>query len=331
MKGKKTSFALWGLMLIMLGIFGYLIGAIMGAIMAALRLFLPLSHHVKDVVEIIIWYSATPVIFGVVLITIDLIFVVPSKRNRKKLRNEPIENTKITVVLTAYNDQESIGSSVRDFLENKLVQRVIVISNNSSDQTMEVAANAGAIVYNEEKQGYGACVMRALSEASKYEDTEIVALCEGDMTFRAYDLPKFVAYLPHADIVNGTRIVEQLQQAETQLSMFMHYGNFAVAKLLEAKYLGDATLSDVGTTYKVIRSNSLRILLKQIDSKVNLEFNPYFLEQAIRNGFSVLECPITFHPRVGISKGGNISNRVALRVGVRMIVGIIIGWSAITS
>ena len=31
------------------------------------------------------------------------------------------------------------------------------------------------------------------------------------MTYRAYDIDKFLAYAPHADIVNGTRIVEQLR------------------------------------------------------------------------------------------------------------------------
>lgn len=58
------------------------------------------------------------------------------------------------------------------------------------------------------------------------------------MTFRAFDVDKFMAYIPHSEIVNGTRIVEQLRDRETQLSTFMHYGNFAVGKLLAAKYIG---------------------------------------------------------------------------------------------
>jgi len=77
----------------------------------------------------------------------------------------------------------------------------------------------------------------------------LVALCEGDMTFRAADLDKFLAYAPHADIVNGTRIAEQLQDPDTQLSTFMYYGNFFAGKLLEVKHLGKGTFTDVATNY----------------------------------------------------------------------------------
>jgi len=67
---------------------------------------------------------------------------------------------------------------------------------------------------------------------------DLIVLCEGDMTFGAKDLEKLVAYIDHADIVNGTRIVEQLRESSTQLSTFMYYGNFFVGKLLEVKHRG---------------------------------------------------------------------------------------------
>lgn len=49
-------------------------------------------------------------------------------------------------------------------------------------------------------------------------DTDLTLLCEGDMTFRAFDIDKFMAYIPYSEIVNGTRIVEQLRDRMTQLS-----------------------------------------------------------------------------------------------------------------
>jgi glycosyltransferase involved in cell wall biosynthesis len=97
----------------------------------------------------------------------------------------------LTVALTAYNDERSIGGAVQDFRAHPLVRRVIVISNNSKDRTMELAEQAGAIVFNETRQGYGACVHRALREALKFDDTELTVLCEGDLTFRAADIDKF--------------------------------------------------------------------------------------------------------------------------------------------
>jgi hypothetical protein len=59
---------------------------------------------------------------------------------------------------------------------------------------------------------------------------------------------------------------------------------------------------------------------------VNLEFNAHFLDVALTEGCDVVECPITFHPRVGVSKGGNTNNKRALRVGLRMMLGIVTSW-----
>ena len=82
---------------------------------------------------------------------------------------------------------------------------------------------AGAIVVNESQQGYGHCVHRCLTEALRHSDTSYVVLCEGDGTFRGDDLAKLLQYRQHADIVNGTRIVEQLRDYRTQLTTFMYY------------------------------------------------------------------------------------------------------------
>jgi hypothetical protein len=126
--------------------------------------------------------------------------------------------------------------------------------------------------------------------------------------------------------VNGTRIVEQLRDRETQLTTFMFYGNFFVGKLLEAKHAGLGTFTDVGTTYKLCRNRVLRRLLPVLDPSVNLEFNAYFLDTALTCGVRIVECPITFHQRVGLSKGGNTNNARALKVGLKMIAGILLSW-----
>jgi hypothetical protein len=275
----------------------------------------------------LLWVSGGPSTLGVLLIALDLALMFPRKRKFARRMLAPVaREPSLTVALTAYNDETSIYDAVRDFSPYSGVRRVIVVSNNSSDLTMDRARDAGAVVHNEPTQGYGACVYRCLSEALKYDDTELIVLCEGDMTFRAADLAKFLAYLPHAEIVNGTRIVEQLRAYHTQLSTFMYYGNFFVGKLLEIKHLGKGTFTDVGTTYKVIRRQALRDLLPKLDPSVNLEFNAHFLDVALENGFTIIECPITFHSRVGESKGGNVNNFRALKVGLRMILGLSFGW-----
>ncbi len=319
---RREKLALYGIVVSIVGVMVYLAGVLM----ALPRRLLFDSPALLQINEALVWYSGIPVLFGLTLILIDLFILYPKKRINAYINHQPVVNNSVTVVLTAYNDEASIKAAVQDFHSHPLVKRVIVISNNSSDRTLEYAAEAGAIAYNEETQGYGACVHRALSEGAGFNDTELTVLCEGDMTFRAYDIDKLLAFVSHADIVNGTRIVEQLRAKDTQLSTFMFYGNLFVAKLLEIKHLGNATFTDVGTTYKVCRNSALKVMLPKLDKTINLEFNPYLLDRALENGFRVLECPITFHKRVGQSKGGNINNLVALKLGFRMINGILLDW-----
>lgn len=317
-----TRLALYGFLLVSVAAAMYIVGVAL----APLRLILLNPPSLLRFNEDLVWYSGMPLFAGALMIGYDLLWTVRRGRTRKSVRMDPLSSKALTVVLTAYNDEKSIGPSVQDFMDHPLVKRVLVISNNSKDRTIENAREAGALVFNEERQGYGACVHRALTEALKFEDTELTVLCEGDMTFRALDLDKFLAYIPHADIVNGSRIVEQLQEKDTQLTLFMHYGNLFVGKLLELKHLGQTTLTDVGTTYKVCRNDALKPLIEKLDPRVNLSFNPYFLDQALKQGLRIVECPITFYPRVGTSKGGNANNWIATKLGFKMILGILIDW-----
>lgn len=321
-RAKHTPFLLYGFLLFCIGIFGYLIGVVL----VIPRYLLDLREWLDPVAAWLVWYSGVPIMLGLTLALFDLLVLFGEKKPDVPVRFEPVQRRRVTVALTAYNDEDSIAGAVEDFAAHPLVERVIVVSNNSSDQTFERAEAAGAITFNETAPGYGRCVFRCLSEAVKFDDTEFVVLCEGDSTFRAYDIEKLLAYAPHADIVNGTRTVEPLRQYVTQLSTFMYYGNIFVGKLLEAKHLGRGTITDVGTTYKLCRRETLIPLLEKLKPSVNLEFNAHFLDTALDNELILLECPITFHPRIGVSKGGNVNNWRGFVVGMRMIAGLLGNW-----
>jgi glycosyltransferase involved in cell wall biosynthesis len=324
---RRLHLASYGTVFVSFGLLQYLTGVLLAFLC---NIFL-LKSYLMGASEILVWYSGIPIMLGILLILSDIFILLPFKRIEHQIKYDPPNNTKLTVVLTAYNDEQSIAQAVRDFLSHKSVLRVLVINNNSTDNTEREAIAAGATVINELEQGYGQCVYRAFQEGLRYTDTELTLLCEGDMTFRAYDIDKFMAYIPHSDIVNGTRIVEQLRSYETQLTAFMFYGNFAVGKLLEAKHLGRGTFSDVGTTYKLCRNKALSKLLQHLDNSINLEFNAHFLDTALSRDLRILECPVSFHKRVGLSKGGNVDDIRALKVGLRMIIGILFGWRLIRS
>jgi glycosyltransferase involved in cell wall biosynthesis len=297
-----------------------------GILFSVFRLFLGLGEPFRSWNMAILWYSGIPSTLGIGLAALDIALLLPAKRRNSRGRVlNPVADRRVVVALTAYNDEESIGQAVADFRRHPLVRRIIVVDNNSRDETFNAASLAGARVVVENEPGYGRCVYRCFKEALS-EDGQLIVLCEGDMTFRARDLEKLLAYIDHADVVNGTRIVEQLREYSTQLSTFMFYGNFFVGKLLELKHLGRGTFTDVGTTYKLLRRESLQRLMPLLNPAINMEFNAHFLDTALASGERLIECPITFHQRVGISKGGNASNIRALRVGLGMIAGLCFGW-----
>lgn len=322
MHARDLPFLLYGFLCVCLGLTMYMFGILM----VFPRYLLGLNQLLLPTNEWIVWYSGIPIMAGLGFMLFDLFVLFPGKRHAAGVRYDPVKGHCVTVALTACNDEQSIAAAVCDFLDHPSVRNVIVVSNCSTDATFEQAREAGATTFTERRQGYGQCVYRCLTEAIKLDDTELIVLCEGDRTFRARDLDKFLAYAPHADIVNGTRTIERLRQYQTQLSTFMYYGNVFVGKLLEAKHLGKCTITDVGTTYKLCRRQALLRLLPVLNPNVNLEFNAHFLDMALRSDLTVIECPITFHQRVGVSKGGNSNNLRALQVGCRMILGVLLGW-----
>ena len=159
-----------------------------------------------------------------------------------------LENVRVHVGLTAWNDEEAIVAAVQEFKACPEVDKVVVVDNNSRDNTARAAAEAGADeVVVETRPGYGACCMRTLAEAAK--DADVVILCEGDMTFSAHDVKKLLAYLENCDFVLGTRTTQELRASVTQMDWLLNPCNQIVAKLVQSRFWG-TRFSDMGCTYR---------------------------------------------------------------------------------
>lgn len=241
----------------------------------------------------------------------------------KKRKYSYINNPKICVALTAYNDEKSIFDAVQDYIMQPNVIEVIVVDNNSVDNTSVKALKAGARVVFEKNQGYGFACIRGLKEGLLNSEANIVVLSEGDGTFRGDDIKKFLAFLDNVDMVLGNRMTYQLVDDDSQQDLFFTWGNWFLAKLIQIKYInikyfGKTRLMDVGCTFRAIRKESLMQIIDKLYVGKD-HFSPHMMLVAISNELSIIEIPITFRKRVGISKGASGNKKRATRIGLQMM------------
>jgi hypothetical protein len=151
----RTPILMYGVLLFSFGIVVYLFGVAL----VLPRYLLGLNRVLYPISEGLVWYSGIPVTFGIAAVLFDLFVLLSHKRIDEPIRSDPVADKRVTVALTAYNEEKSIEASVKDFLASPFVRSVIVINNASTDNTMQLAIDAGAITVTEPiNRGYGGCV-----------------------------------------------------------------------------------------------------------------------------------------------------------------------------
>lgn len=115
-------------------------------------------------------------------------------------------NTEIAVLLPCFNEEAAIANVINGFRRALPAARIYVYDNNSTDRTIEVAREAGAIVRSEPLQGKGNVVRRMFADI----EADIFVMVDGDNTYDASTAPQLVQRLldESLDMVNGKRVHE---------------------------------------------------------------------------------------------------------------------------
>ncbi len=202
----------------------------------------------------------------------------------------------VWVVMPAYNEAESIFRTVKEFLYISEVDKVLVVNNNSRDNTAALARRAGAMVIDEKRQGYGYACIRSLRE-SKGDYTILV---ESDNSFIAKDIYKFFAFCEDFDMVKGGRSNYHLIDRQADWTPFLKYGNWFLAKLIQVLYYGP-TMREAGGTYRLVNRRCLDFILPYL-SRTDSAFLPDMVTIALRLGYRIIEIPVHYRKREGVSK-----------------------------
>lgn len=100
----------------------------------------------------------------------------------------------ISVVIPCYNEEEGLKLVIPSLPES--VDEVVVVDNNSTDATAEVARNLGARVVFEKRKGYGAAYKAGLPAVTG----EITVTMDGDGTYPVEQIEECVDYLLDNDL-----------------------------------------------------------------------------------------------------------------------------------
>ena len=202
---------------------------------------------------------------------------------------------RISVILPTYNEKDSIRQFILELDATGAVDEIVVINNNAAAGTSEEVAGTGARELHESQQGYGFAIRRGLAEASG----DYVIVCEPDRTFAARDVFKLLAYADDFDVVYGSRTSQQLIWRGANMGLFLRWGNWAVAKYMEAIYNATA-LTDVGCTMRLIHKSVAMALLPSFRVGGS-EFGPEMMIESLCQGYRVVQVPVNYLPRVGTS------------------------------
>ena len=201
------------------------------------------------------------------------------------------KNNRITIVIPCLNEEIGIGQ-VLDELPG-FVDEVIVVDNNSTDRTAEVARARGAIVVTELNRGYGRAYKKGFSSATG----DIIITLDGDHSYPLDALSYLIEAFLHCKVgfLSGSRFPTVNPEA---MSLKHRIGNRVLSLVMSVLYFH--WISDSQSGMWVFRRDVLSKM--RLDSD-GMAFSEEIKIEAIRNpeiGFR--EMFINYSQRIGEKK-----------------------------
>ena len=221
----------------------------------------------------------------------------------------------IKLIIPAYNEQNAIAQVIAEIPE--LVNEIIVVDNNSNDETTANAKKAGATVLFENRKGYGYACLKGLEYIATQETKpDIIVFLDGDYSDYPQDLHALIAPIieKNIDFVIGAR-VKHLRETGSMTPQQI-FGNWLACFLM--KLFFNSKFTDLGP-FRAIKYDRLQALAmedKTYGWTVEMQL------KALKKNFSYTEVPVRYKNRIGVSKvSGTVKGTIM--AGIK-----IIGWIA---
>ena len=198
----------------------------------------------------------------------------------------------VLVTIPAYNEQESIATVIRK-IQAALKGRdyeIVVMSDGSTDKTVEIAEKAGAIAIRK-KHGGLADTFRYEMIYAIYRQPKYIVHIDADGQYSAWDIPKLLDAVDKVDLVLGSRVMGYIEYMPFSKRLFNFLGAMFFSIIIGQK------IWDVTTG---LRAFNLKVAALTLKSD-----HTYTVEQLIkakRAGFTITSVPASFYQRQGNSR-----------------------------
>jgi glycosyltransferase involved in cell wall biosynthesis len=203
---------------------------------------------------------------------------------------------RISVVIPAYNEENGVAEVIRE-IPKHLVQEIIVVNNASSDNTVQVALTAGAIVLHEPVRGYGRACLKGIQYLIQSEwQPDIVVFLDADHSDFPEEIEQIIEPIlqQQADLVIGSRALGNKERGSMTPQQI--FGNWLATRLLKLFY--GVAFTDLGP-FRAIRYSRL-IELDMQDKTFGWTVEMQL--KAAKKGFRCVEVPVRYRRRIGFSK-----------------------------
>ena len=199
-------------------------------------------------------------------------------------------------MIAGLNEELGIGRTITELFENIGDQQILLIDGNSYDRTVEIAKDSGVEILYQKGKGKGDALFQGFKHIGFSADYFVII--DADFTYPARYIPAMANILnkdPSVGMVCGNRFNDNLDK-KTLRGPF-YYGNKFLS--LAHSFLNGINLHDPLTGLRVIRAEILRDWsIKSKGFDIEIELN----HLVKRKGYSTIEIPIKYRPRLGEKK-----------------------------
>jgi len=215
-------------------------------------------------------------------------------------------NHKIAVLIPCYNESKTIAKVIGDFKKQLPEADIYVYDNNSTDNTADIARQAGAIVRYEQRQGKGNVVRRMLADI----EADCYLLVDGDDTYPSDNAKEMcnIVLNEHYDMVIGDRLSSTYFQENKR--PFHDYGNRFVRYAINQIFHSD--IKDIMTGYRALSRHlvmSVPLLSEGFEIETELTIN------VLDNQLRIKQIPVEYRDR----PIGSTSKLSTFKDGIKII------------